>query len=231
MGIAPETDSLDCVTSFEKRPMAKNPYIEKAKELKRLGVISYDLRGKLSSAQKGNITRQYEKYGGFIENPQLFHAPHVKSKSAKQLKSSGYLVTPKGRAIIPLKGNAVARISQSGEIRFEKPGEKTRTLLKRGTENFMERLKKAMKKKLASNQMVTVKIGNNSPFNKARFSSYAELFYYMDNLFDPHDDDIANLWPFMQIVEITDYKPKRQKKQTKKNYEKGTPTRIRRKRK
>jgi len=211
--------------------MAKNPYIDKAKELKRLGVISYDLRSTLSSAQKGNITRQYEKYGGFIENPHLFHAPHVKTKSAKSLKSSGYLVTPKGRAIIPLKGNSIARISASGEIRFEKPGEKSRTLLRRGNETFLERLKRAMNRKLANNQMVTVKIGDNSPFNKSRFSSYAELYFYLQD-FEPDDDDPdANVWPFMQIVEITDYKPKRQKKQTKKNYEKGTPTRTRRRRK
>ena len=177
------------------------------------------------------ITRQYEKYGGYVENPDLFHAPVVKSKTAKSLKKSGYLVTPRGRALIPLKGNAIARISQSGEIRFEKPGEKSRVLLKRGNESFMDRLKRAMSRKLKNNQMVTVKIGNNSPFERARFSSYAQLFFYLEG-FEPDDDDPdENVWPFMQIVEITDYKPKRQKKQTKKNYEKGTPTRTRRKRK
>lgn len=51
--------------------------------------------------------------------------------------------------------------------------------------------------------MVTVQIGNNNPFQRARFSSYAQLFYYMTQEFTPNDEDPEeNVWPLMSIVTI-----------------------------
>lgn len=204
---------------------------EKAKALKALGVVKYDLRKPLNFGQRMAIEKSYQKYGSYIEKPEKFAAPVVREKTAKALKGSGYLVTPRGRAIIPLTDGAqkarIARIDGDGVIQFEKQGEIRQTLLA-SRENFLKRLEQLTKKKLGKNQMVTLQIGNHAPF-KQKFTSFGQLFYYAEQFTpDDPDEDVENLFPLMSIVTITGPAQTRQAP-TKKAGEKGTPTKTRRK--
>lgn len=176
------------------------------------------------------IDKYYHKYKTYIEKPELFAAPVVRSKTAESLKRSGYLVTPRGRAIIPLRGNTSARISRidgDGVIEFEKPGEH-RAVILADRQQFMAKLKKLTGKKLTKNQMVTVQIGDRNPFQRA-YTSFAQLYYYLDNDFEPNDEDtdLDDLFPQMSIVTITGPAQTRKKPAKKSETTKGTPTRTR----
>lgn len=211
--------------------MAKGSSIkDKARELKRLGVISYDLRHKLNFGQRMAIEKSYQKFGAYIEKPELFAAPVVRQKSAESLRRSGYLVTPRGRAIIPLRGAESARISRigaDGVIEFEKPGEH-RAVILADRQQFLAKLKKLTGKKLARNQMVTVQIGDRNPF-KTAYTSFAQLYFYLENDFEPNDEgtDLDDLFPQMSIVTITGPAQQRKKSPASKSPTKGTPVKTR----
>ena len=210
-GVAPGTDSLDS-TPISK-PMAKNPYKKYAGQLKRLGLIDYDMRKTLSSSQKANITKKVAEYGHFLKHPELFYAPHVYKKRAKELKTSGYKVTPSGRAIIPLKEFTSARLGK-GSIVF-KNGDLTEDVKLVGAKNFHNELKKLAGMKLTRHQMITVKIGDNGSFKRS-FTSYAELHNYLAHEFSPKDSSTKNrlkrvneLMPKMSIVTVTQHAKKK----------------------
>ena len=221
-GVAPTIDSVDS-TPITK-PMAKNPYKKYASQLKRLGLIDYDLRKTLSSAQKGAITKKVAEYGHFLKHPELFYAPQVRKARAKELKVSGYKVTPSGRAIIPLKEFTSAKLGK-GSIVF-KNGDLTEDVKLVGAKDFHNELKKLAGMKLSRNQMITVKIGDNGSFKRS-FTSYAELHNYLAHEFSPKDSSTKNrlkrvneLMPKMSIVTVTQHaKKKRVKKQIEKSFE------------
>lgn len=201
----------------------KITYSAQGQALKRLGIVKYDFRKPLSRGQKSNITKQIAKFGNYIKHPEQYHAPIVRSTTTKQLKGAGYLVTPRGRAIIPLKGNDKASVS-NGTIIFESPGVKTKTYLV-SADKFHSKLKKLSESKLERNQMITVQIGNNASFSRARFTSYAELYYYLQQ-WEPDDDDYDGnlknrLMAQMSIVTIT------KKAKAKQVHSKGTPVKTR----
>lgn len=211
--------------------MAKKPfdYDSRARELKRLSIIPYDLRKKFSKWEKENIRAKWESYGAYFNAPEKYATPRVGKATAKILRKSGYQVTGKGRAIINKLGNDKVSVNRrKGRIELSKPGEHSTIELRTGEITFLDKLQEMSNLKLTRNQMVTVKIGNSSPFNR-QFFSYHELLYYLGSEFEPDGDDIENLWPLMQVVTVTSDKPIKQrlKKRKPKEVAKGTPTRTR----
>ena len=182
------------------------------------------MRKTLSSSQKANITKKVAEYGHFLKHPELFYAPHVQKRRAKELKTSGYKVTPSGRAIIPLKEFTSAKLGK-GSIVF-KNGDLTEDVKLVGAKNFHNELKKLAGMKLTRHQMVTVKIGDNRSFKRS-YTSYAELHNYLAHEFSPKDSGTKNrlkrvneLMPKMSIVTVTEHaKKKRVKKQIDKSFE------------
>lgn len=161
-----------------------------------------------------------QDYGHFLNHPESFHAPKVGAKTAKDLKASGYKVTPTGRAIIPLNEFQSAQV-RDGKIVYENNGMKETVHLV-GHKTFYQKLKALSGKKLERNEMLTVQIGNNAPFKRARFGSYAELYKYL-NEFAPKDpgESRDDLIARMSIVHIKS-KRKEQTNAKKKARSKGS---------
>ena len=124
-------------------------YESAARDLKKLGVVSYPDIKNLSPQQKGRITRlmgvrppektwkswtdeqkarfrRDAKFGEAVNHPEKFHIANVSKKVKNELKQSGFLATPKkSKVIIPLHS------SERGE--FTKAKIVTRKNKKRGT--------------------------------------------------------------------------------------------------
>lgn len=142
-----------------------------------------------------------QEYGHFLKHPELFHAPSVGKATAKDLRASGYKVTPKGRAIIPLNEFKSASIDH-GKIVYDS-GRMKETVHLVGHKTFFQKLKSLSGKKLERNEMLTVQIGDNHAFKRARFGSYAELYKYL-NEWAPKDpgESRDKLLAKMSIVHV-----------------------------
>lgn len=135
---------------------------------------------------------------------------NVSKKTAKQLKESGYKVTRLGKAIIPKKEFEKVQI-KDGALKFtgtNKSGQKiTEKVTLVSAKDFHSKLLSISKKPLKRNQMLTIKIGDNSAFN-ARFQNYADLHKYLTMEFKPNPGKngkkttVAQLMRHISIVEI-----------------------------
>lgn len=189
----------------------KNSYRDTARDLKRLGLVTYDLRKPLSSGQKSQITKLRQTWGHAIKAPEAFHKARVSDKRAKELKAAGFKVTPRGVAFIPLSGHDSARIEKGAIVYRSRDGVSEKTFLT-DHKHFFSQLRSLMDTPLPKNTMVTVRIGDRNPF-KRRLNSYAELYYYLENDFEPNDDgeNKAHLFSLMSIVYGPKTKPSRAK--------------------
>lgn len=137
------------------------------------------------------------------------------------MKASGIKVSKTLRAIIPLKGFDKATI-KGEKIIFEGSNKKTGTAVKETvtlaqSHDFHSKLKRLAKTKLEKNQYLSVKIGDNASFNN-RFQNYADLFHYVQNVFEPSDSGQSKekLFRYMSIVEV-ESKPHAKTKKAPKN--------------
>jgi hypothetical protein len=205
--------------SFVASVLMKKSYQKAARDLKKLGLINYDLRQSLSSGQKARITKLQQEFGHAIKHPELFHKARVGQETAKQLKAAGFKVTPKNVAIIPLHEYKSASI-QKNRIVFDNGAGMKETTYLVDHKNWFQQLQSLMGTPLPRNKMVTVRIGDRNPFKRARFGSYAELYYYLDNDFHPNDEgeDKESLFPLMSIVEIQRPPKKAKALRTKEGY-------------
>lgn len=190
----------------------KNSYRDTARDLKKLGLVKYDLRRELSSGQKSQITkilnRLSDTFGGekaakfFLNNPKEFHVAKVGAKTQAVLADSGFKLLPNGKAVIPKKGADSVKVKK-GSVTYKR-GNVTYEDKLVGAEDFFPTLKKLSKKKLPRNQMLTVQVGDNLPFQRARFSSYADLYRYLQewkpNL--ANGDTKEKVMSFVSIVTI-----------------------------
>jgi hypothetical protein len=173
--------------------MNKN-YRTAARDLKKLGLVNYDLRRNLSSGQKSQITKLLGKladtFGGekardrFFTNPEDYQVSRVSPKTQSALVDSGFKVLPNGRAVIPKKGADSVSVSSKG-ITYKKGKVKT-TTIPTSFQDFFPTLKKLSAKKLGRNQMLSVQIGDAHHFQR-RFDSYASLYKYLQEEFEPKD--------------------------------------------
>lgn len=168
----------------------------------------------MTSGQKSRITKLAQEYGHFLRHPELFHAPHVGKQSARDLKASGYKVTPKGRAIIPLHEFQSAEVKR-GQIVF-KSGRMKETVHLVGHKTFYQKLRALSQKALGRDEMLTVQIGANSPFKRSRFTSYWELYRYIQEHFQPKDEGESKeaLIARMSVVHV--YSPRKAQSRAKK---------------
>jgi hypothetical protein len=179
----------------------KSFYQKVAGDLKRLGLIDYDLRKNLSTGQKSRIATLARDYGHALKHPELFHIAKVGEERKKELIKSGFKVTPTNRAVIPLMNYESARIKK-GNIEFKANGMSEKTYLA-GSKNFIPTFEKLARKKLKRNQMITVRIGDHAPFN-SRFNTVEALTHYVRNVFTPKDKgaEKEKLQRLMSIVTI-----------------------------
>lgn len=187
-------------------------YQKAAIDLKRLGLIDYDLRFRLSSAQKGRITLLKKEYGHAIKHPEAFHIATVGKARAKELRGAGFKVTPKNKAVIPLHEYTSAKIKK-GMIEF-KAGRMTEKVILSNSDNFHQKAFALSQRKLKKNEMLTARIGNNGPFLRARFVNYADLYHYVNHVFQAKDpgESTNRIRGLMSIVILENQKSPPRKK-------------------
>lgn len=156
----------------------------------------------MSSAQKGQITKLQKEYGHAIKYPEKFHIAKVGKETAKQLKASGFKVTPDNKALIPLHDYTEAKIVK-GKIKF-KAGRYEETVYLSGSKDFHKNLKKLSETKFPANSMITARIGYNNFFSRSRFHNYADLFHYVQNVFQAKDknESTKRLQGLMSVVTL-----------------------------
>lgn len=159
------------------------------------------MRYSLSTGQKARITFLAKEYGHVLKHPEKFHIARVGPATAKTLKASGFRVTPKNVALVPLHDYQSASI-KNGQIVF-RSGRLTEKTILAGYKDFHKKLKALAAKKLPPNSLVTARIGDNSPFMRSRFSTYADLYKYVFEIFTPKDPDTDKQKLVMQMSVVT----------------------------
>lgn len=181
-------------------------YHKSAVDLKKLGLIDYDLRSRLSTGQKARITVLKQTYGHALKYPGLFHVAKVGNERANELRAAGFKVTPTNRAVIPLNEFKSATIKK-GAIEF-RSGRMTEKVILAGSKDFHKKAFEVSQKKLKKNQLLTARVGNSEIF-KQKFTSYKDLYKYVQHVFVANDpgESTARIRGLMSIVTLENYKP------------------------
>jgi len=187
--------------------ISRAEYKKRAKLLKKSGLVEYDLRKQLSTNQKRKIRRLWNgeqsstKWGDVLnKKADKFTKRHVSDKKLKILKSQGYPVSGNtvfipndGYDSIHIKGNKIIKTEKGKKIiDFIIPNHKILDELERLTND----------KTLPKDTFVTVRIGDNGPFQRIVFDNYGALFHYVSN-WNPKDvgADREQLISLMSIIE------------------------------
>ena len=198
-----------------KKSKIVNFYEQAGRDLKKLGVVSYPDLKSLSPQQKGWITRKAAEFKEVLKNPQNFAIRKVSKATAQELKGAGYKTTKTNKVAIPLHKTDTGRMDSvkisRGKLIFKGNGI-TEIVTPSNAANFHDKVTELGKKKLKRNQYLTIKIGDNAPF-QSRHSNLGELFYYIKNTFKPIGPKGEKLKPedlarYMSIVEVTEKTPK-----------------------
>lgn len=194
-------------------------YKKKAKILKRYKLIDHDLRSKPTPAQRAVVTRlwkgriakdpnrrsHFAGWGSILTDSDTI-VRTVSDKRARQLKQLGYRVSGRrvfldseGADKLHIKGNKIIRTYPDKEIEDILIGAK---------EIIPELERLTTDRPLKSNEFVTVRIGDHSPFRE-RFDNINRLLNYVSKWQPRKDfhlrDDLINQ---MSIVRFTDDKMK-----------------------
>lgn len=179
-------------------------YKKQARQLKKAGIIKYDLRRKLNPQQKAAITRQFKKYGEVIDKTEKFAARHLSPKNATILKNKGYKTY--GRKVwIPFDDFDSVQVRRGKIVRLREDKFASlidvEPIIKRS--ELLSELKRALDTKIPKGTRVTVRIGGHQKFSRM-FANYADLLFYVTNVFDPKDADSnkADLINEMSLVTI-----------------------------
>lgn len=177
-------------------------YRKAAINLKKLGLIDYDLRYRLSTEQSAQIRQLEKEYRQVIKFPDRFHIATVGINRALELDQAGFKVTPSLKAIIPLHDYETANITKSGIVL--RKGRHEERIILANSKNFFKELKKLSETKLPRNSMITARIGNNQFFSRAKFGSYSDLYHYVFNVFDAkdHGESTKRLQGLMSVVTL-----------------------------
>jgi len=143
---------------MSKPYISDREYLRRASILKKFGLVDYNLREKLSPAQKGYITKLTrhhietvtDKNGNtkqlnkpplksLIENPELFKTRKVTNKQADKWKKSGYKVI-NNRVIVRGEKGATIKVYPT-RIRLERK-EIIEDIYTYGTKEFFKQAKK-----------------------------------------------------------------------------------------
>lgn len=189
-------------------------YLDKARLLKKAGFVDYDLRRNLTQAQKGVITKAWNKNSAVITHADNFVSRKVAPKTADKMKRDGYTVNKKGRVFVQLEGYEKVQIKSHAKtggrditVIRATGNKKSVTKVLVGKE-LVDALENFDDKKLKKNQFVTIRIGDNAAF-KQSYKGKALLMNYIKNSFNPKDKgtDKDYLISQMSIVTIEGARP------------------------
>lgn len=188
-------------------------YLDKAKELKKLGLIDFAIprKGKehhLTPTQKGRITKAFKQNSEIIKNPQDFQKVSVSRKTAKQLDSAALIVkrSKKSTAYIPKEKNQEIRVLKGGIIRKRK-GDYEIKVYPAGWDT-LKTADKLFARKLKRNEYVTAQIGDHAHFNRT-FTSKNDLLNYLQG-WQPKDprtnkSDLITKFALVKVRDDPDY--------------------------
>jgi len=159
-------------------------YKEKAKALKRAGLIEYDLRRTLTPQQKAVITRKWKGTGrgqslpwGNILTRDDIVTRTVSPKKAETMRRMGYAVSGR-RVYIDTEGYREIHVRGNKIIKKGGKGGKEIIDFVIDKKDILATLKRLSKQPRNPNETLTVKIGNNGPFRQ-KFVSYTALLNYL----------------------------------------------------
>lgn len=153
--------------------MAKKKSIqEKRKLLKKFGFLNQDLRKNPSPQQKAAVTRQWDKYGRYLEGG--FSHRKITKPQRKKFQSAGYLV--KGNNVF-INREGYDRVYIGKDHITKTKGDKKQKVFLHKPENLLSEMEKKLDKGLKPGQYLSVKIGDNGAFgwrtiNKEEFEQY-----------------------------------------------------------
>jgi hypothetical protein len=159
-------------------------YLDKAKELKKLGLIDFAIprKGKehhLTPSQKGRITKAFKQNSEIIKNPQGFQRVSVSRKTARAVAPDTPLQVKRGKkttVYIPKEKNETVKMLKGGVIRRRR-GDYEIKVYPAGW-NMLKTADKLFARKLKRNEFVTAQIGTSAHFNQT-FTSKIQLMNYL----------------------------------------------------
>jgi len=190
-------------------------YQEKAKQLKRLGLIDYDLRSKLNRGQKSHITKLEREFKALLARPEDYTKLDISDRRAGNISGEAFKIKP--------KGSKKTKVFYLGEVK--KVGRKSVTVKQRnfihevfdsGGKNILDKISDAAQR-LKPDQNLMVSIGGRI-FNQ-QFANKHALDKYLRDWVPKDEKDRDRLMGEMVITTVDlpdDIKPKRRKNAKKK---------------
>jgi hypothetical protein len=176
----------------------KNPKYKYAKQLKKIGLINFDLRKNLTPSQKTTITKLSDKYKSYLKRPKEFVIRPVQKETKKVAEKSGYLTTKKS-IILPIHGATKVSVSNK-KIIYYRDGKKEEVHLIGNLESFYKKAFE-LQTKIKKNQLVTFKYGDNAASNYS-FNSLEELKKYLTEVLEPRFKNKKELYTSISIMTL-----------------------------
>ena len=207
-------------------------YIEKARALKKLGLIDrVPRRENIKPQDKTQIAKLAREYKEVLRNPVNFAIKPVREKTAEVLKQSGYRVA-KGKAIIPLADGRDKKFDSvsidKGTLTFKRPG-KTNKIYLSGDAGALMRKAAQLQSTKGRNQTVTFSL-RGFAVSSTDYDSFDAMMAYLQNVILPKivmdarkkarrsktsfskADVTADFWSSVSIVTVGDTIAKRKRK-------------------
>lgn len=176
-------------------------YKSAAKRLRAFGLGGdFDLRYGLTPQQKSAITRKYNQYKSIVDYSDNYKILTVKSKTAKDITVAAKKIKAKGgktKLIIPVEKGQNVKIVRGNAV-FSGGGFHEEVF--KGGWDFFNNAKKVFAKKLKKGEYVTVRVGDNRPFNRS-FTDIKSLLNYMKE-WRPNDASKENLISHISITRL-----------------------------
>lgn len=190
-------------------------YVEAAKRLRAFGLGgNFNLARKLSPQQKSAITRKYQQYQSIVDYADNYQILTVKNKTAKEITVAAKKIPIKNKGktklIVPIEKGQKVSIKR-GNVVFSGGGFNEEVF--KGGWDFFKNADKVFAKKLKKNEFVTVRVGDNRPFNM-RFKDKTSLLNYMQ-AWTPKDQQKEKLISHISITRLDrkfDLPPKKRTK-------------------
>lgn len=156
----------------------KSGYENRARSLKKLGLINYDLRKKLTPSQKSNITKKYNEYQQYFTHPENFVVRHVSKAVSKIFKESGYKTIAgkiKNKIVFEVPENSSVKIKNKRAY-IQTPTREYELRPSKRNQIFSD-IEKMAHEKRKPGEFLTGKIGTNRHFYR-KFDSPEKLLEY-----------------------------------------------------
>ena len=159
---------------------------------------NYDLRYGLTPQQKSAITRKYKQFQTIVDYSDNYQILTVKNKTANDISIAAKKIKLKGgktKLIVPIEKGQKVTIKRGRAI-FSGGGFQEEVY--KGGWDFFDNAKKVFSKKLKKGEYVSVRIGDNRPFNRT-FTDINTLLNYMQG-WTPIDEQKEKLISHISII-------------------------------